>query len=252
MSYRNKLTLDTSQANNMFHMVTSCFLDNSNLTLVAECQLPDPDALSNNIPVTSQKTGNTYWNEPCAICNDDDDDIIEWTPNVIIKRSMAYFYKTSSPWSAPYPDTYESLSKLLNARRHSDILYIPPESITPKNHKCVREELLKLPDCNQTLDKESSSTPDWLVESCRHIFSPVQYGIRDLFYKNIFCVACDSLLQLVTNKQICRAEEPDRTSPGYLTTLFNYKLEPDQPAPLEVDEEKCDCTEMFDPYLVRS
>ena len=168
----------------MFHMVTSCFLDNSNLTLVAECQHPDPDALSNNIPVTSQKTGNTYWNKPCATCNDDDDDdIIEWTPYVILKINIPYFSNGSSLISNPYPDKFEKLSAILNSRRLSNIMYIPPESIMAENHKCIREELVKF-NCKQP-SAGNSSTLDRLVESCMHIFSPVHYGFRDLFYKNI-------------------------------------------------------------------
>ena len=151
----------------------------------------------------------------------------------------------------PYPDTYKALSSLLNARRVSDIIYIPPENIVPEHHKCMRDDWIHLPDCTPTLDREGSLTPDWLVESCRHIYSPVKYGPYSHFYKNIFCVACDSVLQLITNKPACQTEDPIKASPGYLTTLLNYKLEPDQPAPLKIVE-KCNCAEMFDPYLVRS
>ena len=249
VSYRNKLKVDAYHADHLFHMVTTCFLDNSNLTLVDECQNPDPDALSNNIPVTSQKTGYTYWNKPCAICNDDEDDIIEWIPYVIIKRNIPYFSNYSG--SIPYPDTYETLSNILNARSLADIMYIPPENIVPETHKCMREELLHPLDCKQTLDEEGSSTPNRLDEACRHIYSPVKHGPNSIYYKNIFCLASGTPVRLVTNKPICQTKEPIKASLGYLTTLFNYKLEPDQPAPVKVDE-KCSCAEMFDPYLVRS
>ena len=174
-------------------MVTSCFLDNSNLTLVAECQHPNPDALSNNIPVTSQKTDNTYWNNPCATCNDDVDDIIEWIPNVILKINMPYFFNGSSQRSTSYPDNYEKLSEILNSRRLSNTMYIPPESIMAENHKCIREELVMF-KCKQP-STGNSSTLDRLVESCMHIFSPVQYGFRDLFYKNIFSLVSYTSLE---------------------------------------------------------
>ena len=200
--------------------------------------------------MTSQKTGNTYWNKPCAICNGDEDDIIEWTPNAILKTNIPYFTNTSLFWTIAYPDTNEKLTDLLNSRRKTDIVYIPPESIMPVNHKCIREEFV-LSDCKQPSGEDDSSTLDWLVESCRNIFSPVQYGLRDLFYKNIFSILSRTSLELILNKQICKSKKDIKVSPGYLTALFNYKLEPDQLAPLEVDE-TCDCTEMFDPYLVRS
>ena len=237
MSYR---------ASHMYPMVTKCFIGNSTLTLVAECQHPDPDALSNNIPVTSRKTGYTYWNKLCAICNSDDDDIIEWIPHAIIKTNIPYFSNSSSPWSISYPDTNKKLTDLLSSRRKIDVVYIPPESILPVSHKCVREELV-LSDCKQSL-----STHDWLVESCTDIFSPVQYGLRDLFHKSIFRLVSHTSLELIANKQVCKILEEIKASQGYLTALLNYKLEPDKPAHLQVDREKCDCIEIFDPYLVRS
>ena len=252
-SYSNKLNLNPVDTDHMYRMVTSCFHDNTeaNLTLVNKCQHPDTDALSENIPVTSQINGYTYWNKPCAMCNDDDDDVIEWTPNVLIKTNVPYFSNSSSPWHLAYPDTYEKLSSLLNSRRFSDIIYIPPLSIRPEN--CIMEELARLTsNCGQTLNEEGLSTSDWLSESCSQFKSPVQHGMRG-FSMNIFCYVCRNTLRLVANKQSCRTAGRLKASPGYLTALFNYKLEPDPPASDDdrpTAEGKCNCAEIFDPYLV--
>ena len=262
MSYRNKLSFDLSHANHMYRMVTSCYNDNTNLTLVAMCQQPDTDILSDtddlseNIPVTSQITGYTYWNKPCAMCNNDNDDLIEWTPNVLIKKTIPYFSNSSDTlfWT-PYPDTYEVLFTILNSRRFSDIIYTPPVSIMAENQICIREDLVHASDCGQTLNEEGLSSSDWLFESCRQYHSPVKYGTRGLSSMNIFCLVCSNLLQLTANKLSCRSVGPPRASPGYLTALLNYKLEPDHPASdkddQRIDRGKCNCAEMFDPYLVR-
>ena len=251
VSYRNKLSLEPSHVNHMYRMVTNCFHDNTNLTLVNMCHHPDTDALSENIPVTSMITGYTYWNKPCAMCNDDDDDVITWTPNVLIKTNIPYFSNYSNRRYIPYPDTYERLSNLLNSR-FSDIIYTPPLSIRPENRICLIEELVSRPDCRQTLEVESLSTSDWLFESCRQFNSPVQHGLRHASM-NIFCYVCRNTLWLVANKQSCRTVGPPKASTGYLTALLNYKLEPDPPASDDdrlTAEGKCNCAEMFDPYLV--
>ena len=261
MSYRNKISLDFSHVNHMYHMVTSCYHDNTNLTLVAKCQHPDTDILSStddlseNIPVTSQITGYTYWNKPCAVCNDDDDDLLEWAPNVLIKKTIPYFSNLSDTlfWT-PYPDTHEILFTILNSRRFSDIIYTPPVGIMAENQICIREDLVHASDCGQTLKEEGLPTSDWLVESCRQFYSPVQQGINGVPFTNIFCLVCSNLMQLTANKLSCRSLGPPRASPGYLTALLNYKLEPDHPASDKddqlIDRGKCNCAEMFDPYLV--
>ena len=251
VSYKNKLALDSSHTFHMFPMVTNCFHDNSNLTLVAECQQPDTDALSYNIPVTSMGTGYTYWNRPCAVCNDDNNDVIEWTPNVLIKTNMPYFANSSYQMKIPYPNTYELLSSLLNSRRLSDIIYNPPASKMPK--KCMRKEMVAAPNCKHVPEEKESATLDWLLESCSQFFNPVHYGLRSLFYRNIFCLLCRVSLKLIESKPICRSDEPMKVVPGSLTTLFNYKLEPDQqttPDDDRLDEDECGCAEILDPYLV--
>ena len=241
----------------MYHMVTSCSQNNTNITLVAECQHPDIYTLSmfsKNIPVTSLATGHTYWNKPCAVCNNDDDNIVEWTANALIKRSISYFSNSTALDWIPYPDNYEWLSQLLSNRRGADIIYTPPEYIMSKTKICIRKEWVTDYDCSQTVIDGSASL-NWDIESCGNLYSPVQYGLQGRFYRNIFCVVCSNALPLIRNKPVCRSNEPFKTSGGYLTALLNYKLEPDQLVPLDddrmTDQGQCDCAEMFDPYLVR-
>ena len=109
-SYRNKADpshLASFHRDHMYSMITDCFHDHTNLTLVAKCQSPDTNTLSDNVPVTSQLTGYTYWNVPCAVCNDDADDVLEWTTTVIMKSIIPYF--SNSSMNGMYPDTFEKL-----------------------------------------------------------------------------------------------------------------------------------------------
>ena len=127
-SYTDKSHVEPYHKGHQYHMISDCFHD-KNHTLLASCQRPDDHTLADRVPVTSQLTGLTYWNRPCAHCNADADFLVDWTPNVWIKTIIPYF-SSSLRRIIPYPDTYDRLFQLLGSRRMTDIIYTPPEGIS--------------------------------------------------------------------------------------------------------------------------
>ena len=247
-SYSDKTGGEPYHRNHQYHMITNCFHDNTNDTLVARCQRPDTHALADRVPVTSQLTGYTYWNKPCAVCNDDAEDLMEWTPVVLIKTMIPYFSK--SLIRIPYPDTYELLFQLLSAQRFADVIYTRPASISANDQECIREDSL---GANQVVCSNTLSEEDWLSEPCNQLYSPVRDRTAYNF-RNIFCWACRTSIQMNVNNPSCSVKEGFKANPGYLTALLNYKSEPETTALHEVKrlvgEGNCDCAMMYDPYLV--
>ncbi|MEW8486485.1 MAG: hypothetical protein AB2705_14995, partial [Candidatus Thiodiazotropha sp.] len=67
-SYKNKRVL--GPAYSKYFMTTQCFSD-TNASVKAKCETPNPYDLTDTIPVTSLSSGHTYWNKHCALCNND-------------------------------------------------------------------------------------------------------------------------------------------------------------------------------------
>ena len=240
-SYTNKKDGQVYDRDHQFRMITDCFHDN-NHTLVTRCQRPEEEALADRVPVTSQLTGLTYWNRPCALCNADADFLVDWTPNVWVKMNLPYFSK--SRLINVYPYTYELLLQLLSRRTITDIIYTPPEDISTKDQACIRDDSFRMRYCSNVLPND-----DWLYEACIQFYNPAKDSRGDIF-KNIFCLECHSSLQLKTDNPSCRYGEGAKANPRDFTGLLNYKLEPEATTEQEMVEQKCDCAQMYDPYLV--
>ena len=120
---------------------------------------------------------------------------------------------------------------------------------------CIQKGSFRVMYCEQSTNEEDVSTLDWLFESCRQFYNPVRSSVGYI-YKNIFCFICRDTIQLTANNPSCSCVEDFKSSSGYITALFNYKLEPENTAQHEddrlVDEGPCGCAEMFDPYLVNA
>ena len=71
-----------------YFMVTRCFSNRDNITLVTKCEKPDKDEVKADemIPVYSKATNRTYWNMYCAICNDDYVNLIHWHATIHLNR----------------------------------------------------------------------------------------------------------------------------------------------------------------------
>ena len=251
-SYSDKSDVETYHLNHQYRMITNCFHDNTNdtnHTLVVMCHRPDAHSMTDSIPVTSQSTGYTYWNYACAACNGDYSKLIEWAPVVLIKKVIPYF--SNSLRMPRLPDTYEQLLQLLNTRKVVDIIYIRPAGLSAQDNKCVREDSFHEEFCrNKTLANE-----DWLFESCRRFYWPVRDNKASI-YTNIFCFVCLTSVQLGVDGPSCSIDEEIRGWPGSITALLNYKAEPEKTALQDenrmYDKGTCNCTEIYDPYLVSS
>ena len=186
----------------------------------------------------------------CAVCNDDADDVMEWSASVIIKKIIPFF--SNSSLNGAFPDTFEKLFPFLNSARYSDIIYTPPVAV--EDSSCLIRDLLRLKHCEQSTE-EALSTFDRLFDSCRQFYNPVRSSSQN-FYKNIFCFVCLNTLQLTSNNPSCSQREAVRAQSGYLTALFNYKSESAKPESHEEDllvaDGPCGCAEIFDPYLVNT
>ena len=240
-SYSDKTNVQTFDKHHMYRMITDCFHDN-NHTLLDRCQHPDDHALADRVPVTSQLTGLTYWNRPCALCNADADYIVDWTPNVWVKTILPYFAKT--PDMRWLPDTHKLLSQLLGARKVTDVIYTPPVDISTKDQVCVRDGTFRERYCSNDLPED-----DWLSEACTQFYSPA-FDTTGYTLRNIFCLLCHSSIQLEADYSSCSGGEGAKAESGYLIGLLNYKFEPETTTEKEMVERKCDCAEMYDPYLV--
>ena len=244
------------QKEHTYYMITKCFHDNPNQTIVANCEQPEIYNFNDNIPVTSLLTGYIYWNNACAACNDDALDVREWVPNIMIKTIVPYFSNKSAR-QLPFPDTYERLLTNIQSPRLSDIIYTPPADLSTEDKVCIRKDSFHVKYCERSPNMEALSTTDWLYESCRRLFNPVQLQDGDT-YRNIFCLVCRRTLYLTSSDQRCSLGEGQKALAGYITALFNYKAEPDTMASIVNDplhlltEGSCGCTEIFDPFLVNT
>ena len=244
------------QKEHTYNMITKCFHGNPNLTIVANCEQPEIYNFNDNIPVTSLLTGYIYWNNACAACNDDALDVREWVPNIMIKTIVPYFSNKSAR-QLPFPDTYERLLTYIQSPRLSDIIYTPPEDLSTEDKVCIRKDSFHVKYCERSPNMEALSTIDWLYESCRRLFNPVQLLDGDT-YRNIFCLVCRRTLHLTSSDQRCSHGDGRAALAGYITAMLNYKAEPVTMASTENDplhvlaEGSCGCTEIFDLFLVNT
>ena len=234
----------------MYLMTTDCFQNGKNLTLLTNCQSPDTGSFSDIVPVTSLKTGTTYWSKACAVCNNDIDDVMEWSPIVLFKQTAPYFMNSSVP--GLHPDKLEDLIERITTPRFSDIIYKPPLSM--EDSLCLRKDAVSPKVCEKSSDETTLLKPDWMFESCRRFYNPafrISDGI-DRSFMNIFCLICQLTLKLTEQQTTCSYGTDGRSFPGYITALFDWKTE--QYGGNEVGtrdvQGRCGCVGTFDPYLV--
>ena len=104
--------------------------------------------------------------------------------------------------------------------------------------------------------KSSAATPYPRKTGCPNlVISSTALCNRTAYnFRNIFCWACRTSIQMNANNPSCSVKEGFKANPGYLTALLNYKSEPETTALHEVKrlvgERNCDCAMMYDPYLV--
>ena len=244
-SHIKELFSANSYMSHMYRMTKDCFIDSANDTLLTRCQAPDAGQLDDTIPVTSNTTGITYWNRACAMCNDDDYDIMDWIPTVIMTRGMPYF-RVSKTGAPEIPATLKQMLTIATSSRQADIIYSPPTSMEVS--VCVQKTTI-YNYCDSSAEKKYQALQSLLYRTCNRFFSPV-YGIVEPFM-NIFCLLCQQKLSSEDGVE-CR-KLFGKTMTGF-QGLLNYKrdeLEDAGEKDNSVQDEHCSCTEIYDPYLVR-
>ena len=236
----------------MYYMTTDCFHDDANFTALAHCQQPNTGRYNDIVPVTSQNTGSNYWNSHCAICNNDADGLIEWMPVVKFKQALPFFWN----WTRVtiYPETAETFQQFITSQSLVDIVFTPPTPM--EDNVCIRKEIVRATYCKQSTNGAALTKFDWLTESCKQVYSPIKrLGHRTSYLNNIFCFICRNTIDLADQKYTCSlGRDGEKTSSGYVTGLLNYKREQEtstlgEDGPV-VEEGRCGCAEIFDPYLV--
>ena len=251
-SYNNKAFPATEYINYMYRMTTDCFVDDSNLTLLASCRTPDTTQIDDIIPVTSKTTETTYWNRACAACNHDDNDNIDWTPTVIYKRRDPYFSDPSHV-GTEFPITFDYLLALFTQSRSSNqgyLIYKPP--ISMEANVCTRKDSIHMDYCETSPERHNLALHGWMSEACKRFFNPV-YGTRQPFM-NIFCYICQYKIKPKDKDIACR-KSFIKDSEGFFQALLNYEQGEDksegdgEDGPI-AEHERCKCTEIYDTYLV--
>ena len=234
----------------MHPMTTDCFTADPNQSLLASCRTPDTTQFVDTIPVTSQTTGNTYWNRACAACNEDDNDIIDWTPNVIFKRAIPYFTVPPSV-GAEFPDTFDKLLPFVNSRRgQGDIIYKPPTSM--EDNVCLRKDSIYIDYCKPSPARNNQALEGWTSDACDKFYNPV-YGTAQPFM-NIFCFICQYKIEPKDKDIACR-KSFSKAGSGILQAVLDYRRNEGNKekygiAASTVKDKRCTCTEIYDPYLV--
>ena len=230
-----------------YHMTTQCFENGTDINLTVKCESPSLVNFDETVPVTSVRTGTTYWNIYCAQCNADADAILPWNASITFNHYFVYFGNTTTAWF--YIHTNEDLLKKL--ARTQVIRYSPP--IPMADDHCLQKKILVT--CEQS--PNDINKPDWLFESCHQFYNPIYTrGYRVMAYMNIFCLLCQDIELPTNNKIDCTVYWNEKATPGQMTSLLDYKSVPrvtvttdhDRPS---VGGGQCSCYEVYDSHQVK-
>ena len=200
----------------MYFMITHCFRNDTNMATISKCESPDQYVLGDTIPVTSPKTGRTYWNKHCAICNADVDDVLPWNSTVVFDTFLLH-----SPLMTSHqliPQSPEEFYTYLRKKLRASIIYTPP---LPMQHKQCTSHYLTCTDQGKELANENDRQ-SFLYDACIQYSSQVRVGYpRARSYKNIFCFFCRK--KYSSSRTSCDSDAGERFPPGKISGLINYR-----------------------------
>ena len=230
-------------------MVTECFLDRLNETLLRQCEQPNFYNIQEAYPVTSLSSGTTYWNYFCAICNHDTDSLVDWTISVSVIKTIHYFSNGSIHWMIA--DTFEGIYKLLVDL--SAIEYRPPMGVDTM--ECVHKTATKR--CLKPNIHTLSLNHTFIQDACATLYSPV---IIEQAYANIFCFLCQAYLfhpnSNVNGKCTTTDTVPKGLGQSMITGLIDFRgiqMSTDDVSDFsKLDFHGCSCAQVYDKYLVSS
>ena len=249
-SYYNKAV--SMKHHKSFLMITNCISSYSNSILEQTCMNPSAYSMHDVKPVTSQKTGLTYWNSHCAECNNDIENNVPWPARAEFEHGIVFFANTSG---FAYPGSIEELYD--RVARMEDIIFTPP--IPMENQMCMRRtDLLTLHERTRV---EIINGSRFLFEACQLFIDPVFFrgSVKTHPYRNIYCFLSQQI-QMQSKKELsnCLNEEYFRAVPRQMTALLDLSETPKTSKRVnmighgrpKLSHRRCLCDKIFDDYLV--
>ena len=217
MSYFSKTTSDNKYPH--YSMVTNCFNNRDNVTLVTRCERPDTHdvKVEETIPVSSLITGRTYWNKYCAVCQNDSLDIVSWNATIYMKRDYIIFRNRSIPVTL-----LRSFSDFYNeAMAAGEVIYTKPSKVEPSI--CVPKRYIENVDVSTF--HATCQAHHFLRDACENFDSPsLVYGIKSpRAYKNLFCLLCQEDGISSESETDCKFDVVKSSRASY-TALLNHKF----------------------------
>ena len=242
-SYQQKSMYTKSYS--FYNMITKCFSETA-VSNKSNCETPNPFDLADIIPVTSLATGRIYWNQHCAKCNNETENIVFWNMTLIFKGDFA-FYKNSVTTAYNIDKEEEFYYVIL---RHTEIVYSPPFQMPDK--WCIPTE--HQGNCRKSGDDIPEGDHQFLFEACNMFTSPVIVGkMKHIVKRNIFCYICDGNAFVSYNKTECSFSGRKHSTEA-MTALLKYTTvdQKESSTNKKLNENgQCLCTEIYDKYEVR-
>ena len=230
-----------------YYMTSQCFENGTDIDLTVKCESPSLVNFDETVPVTSVRTGTTYWNIYCAQCNSDADAILPWSASINFNQEFVFFGNMTTAWG--YIHTFEDLLEKLAITQV--IRYSPPIPMADK-HCLQKKDLITCENSPIDINK-----PDWLFDSCHQFYNPIYATGQTITpYMNIFCLLCQEIALPTNNKTDCTMYWNEKASPGQMTALLDYKSVPRVTVTTDHDRKsvgggKCSCNEVYDSHQVK-
>ena len=236
-----------------YFMTTKCFEVTPNNSLVAKCETPDINIPDDTVPVTSGRTGHTYWNRHCAICNGDTENLDRWTAKLSLGHGKIFYFASRTPSFISKVNSTEHLHAALTVGEN--IFYTPP---VPMDHNRCFERRSYL-TCKEHLENETGL---FRQQACKQLYNPVFYSGPVLHvYLNIFCFFCsfeqDNMEIAQSDKCSLKDIDVEKFLSKQMSAILDYgsssKTEPSDKHrhhSLEEKQSLCPCDQFYDHHKV--
>ena len=253
-SYFSKTHVDFKYPH--YSMVTRCFNNRDNVTLVTRCEQPDLHDLKadETIPVYSKVTGRTYWNKYCAICQNDSQDIVTWDAKIHMKRDYLIFRHRSIPVT-PAQNFSHFYDMSVNA---GELIYTKPNEIGPSMEPSMCVPKNRIRQADEANFHALCHEHQFLRDACHNFDSlSVVYGFKGpVTYKNMFCLLCQTDRILSNSDPDCELDVFKGMQPSYTALLnHNFLVEGALSGGYEKEQttqQKCPCYTILDSVQVRN
>ena len=229
---------------NSFMMITKCFADKSNESLVKSCETPDLYNIQECLPVTSVSSGRTYWNKYCSQCNHDADTTLVW--DIEFATSAVLYYFSSGAIDSIFPQTFKDLYRLF--ARTGRLYYIQPNDMAKP---CFQRGAVQR--CNRIDDiVREYVRPEIIFQGCNHFLSPVLQ--RSNTFGNALCFLC-SPIAAFSDQTLGECKIKQIKSESSFSGILNYEesrgdvIEPENHLGIPATS-LCSCDNVYDTYRV--